>query len=131
MVADSTTRQNIEDCIKWLRIKECKDRVSEQLRVQFPAPNKVAWKDLEVIVETSSLRSMVAAIRRSGAAKKAEAGDRRKEPTARAGEEAPKKPARDAHNAERAKYSYNTVPPPDAKKDKQCRGQAAEDSYQR
>ncbi|KAK3244877.1 hypothetical protein CYMTET_45531 [Cymbomonas tetramitiformis] len=51
MVADSTTRQNIEDCIKLLRIREYKDRVFEQLRVQFPAPTKVTWKDLEVIVE--------------------------------------------------------------------------------
>ncbi|KAK3260769.1 hypothetical protein CYMTET_30293 [Cymbomonas tetramitiformis] len=32
---------------------------------------------------------------------------KKKEPTARAGEEAPKKPAREAHNAERAKHSYN------------------------
>ncbi|KAK3248164.1 hypothetical protein CYMTET_42364 [Cymbomonas tetramitiformis] len=162
MVADSTTRQNIEDCIKLLRIREYKNRVSEQLRMQFPAPTKVTWKDLEVIVEVQDklkndaeswaltlqqeltrksncvyscyearqlgidLPEVVAAIRRSGAAKKVEAGDRRKdfkkkEPAARAGEEAPKKPAREAHNAERAKHSYNKVPPPDAKKDKQCK----------
>ncbi|KAK3262036.1 hypothetical protein CYMTET_29089 [Cymbomonas tetramitiformis] len=113
MVEDITTRQNIEDYIKWLRIKEYTDRVSEQLRVQFPVPNKVTWKDLEVIVEVQDklknhaeswaltfqqditrrsscvyscyearklgidLSEMVAAMRRSGAAKKAEAGDRR------------------------------------------------------
>ncbi|KAK3289494.1 hypothetical protein CYMTET_3105 [Cymbomonas tetramitiformis] len=119
MVEDSTTRQNIEDCIKLLRIKEYKERVSEQLRVQFPAPNKLGKVGID-------LPEMVAAMRRSGAAKKVEAGDRRKdfkkkEPTARAGDESPKKPAREAHNAERAKHSYNKVPPPDAKKDKQCR----------
>ncbi|KAK3287317.1 hypothetical protein CYMTET_5164 [Cymbomonas tetramitiformis] len=51
MVADSMARQNIEDCIKLLLIREYKERVSEQLRVQFPAPTKVTWKDLEVIVE--------------------------------------------------------------------------------
>ncbi|KAK3286464.1 hypothetical protein CYMTET_5966 [Cymbomonas tetramitiformis] len=43
--------QNIEECIKGLRIKEYRDRVSEQLRVSHPAPNKVTWEDLEVIVE--------------------------------------------------------------------------------
>ncbi|KAK3236479.1 hypothetical protein CYMTET_53367 [Cymbomonas tetramitiformis] len=72
------------------------------------------------------LPEVVAVIRRSSAAKKADAGDRRKdfkkkEPAAPAGEEAPKKPTREAHNAERAKNSYNNVPPPDAKKDKQCK----------
>ncbi|KAK3242924.1 hypothetical protein CYMTET_47396 [Cymbomonas tetramitiformis] len=51
MVADSMTRQNIEECIKPLRISEYKERVSKQLRVQFPAPTKVTWKDLVIIVE--------------------------------------------------------------------------------
>ncbi|KAK3253474.1 hypothetical protein CYMTET_25900 [Cymbomonas tetramitiformis] len=127
MVEDSMTRQNIEECIKLLRIREYKERVSDQLRVQFPAPTKVTWKNLEVIVELGIyLPEVVAAIRRSSAAKKADAGDRRKdfkkkEPAAPAGEEAPKKPTREAHNAERAKNSYNKVPPPDAKKDKRCK----------
>ncbi|KAK3259298.1 hypothetical protein CYMTET_31700 [Cymbomonas tetramitiformis] len=51
MVEDSIVRQDIEECIKGLRIKEYRDRVSEQLRVSHPAPNKVTWEDLEVIVE--------------------------------------------------------------------------------
>ncbi|KAK3282676.1 hypothetical protein CYMTET_9597 [Cymbomonas tetramitiformis] len=50
-VEDSVVRQNIEECIKGLRIKEYRDRVSEQLRVSHPAPNRVTWEDLEVIVE--------------------------------------------------------------------------------
>ncbi|KAK3232869.1 hypothetical protein CYMTET_56802 [Cymbomonas tetramitiformis] len=50
-VEDSVVRQNIEECIKGLRIKEYRDRVSEQLRGSHPAPNKVTWEDLEVIVE--------------------------------------------------------------------------------
>ncbi|KAK3266785.1 hypothetical protein CYMTET_24619 [Cymbomonas tetramitiformis] len=58
MVADSTTRQNIEDCIKLLRIREYKDRVSGQLRVQFPAPTKVTWKDRKVIVEVQDKLKM-------------------------------------------------------------------------
>ncbi|KAK3286880.1 hypothetical protein CYMTET_5596 [Cymbomonas tetramitiformis] len=51
MVEDSIVRQDIEECIKGLRIKEYRERVSEQLRVSHPAPNKVTWEDLEVIVE--------------------------------------------------------------------------------
>ncbi|KAK3252670.1 hypothetical protein CYMTET_38051 [Cymbomonas tetramitiformis] len=51
MVEDSIVRQDVEECIKGLRIKEYRDRVSEQLRVSHPAPNKVTWEDLEVIVE--------------------------------------------------------------------------------
>ncbi|KAK3287571.1 hypothetical protein CYMTET_4920 [Cymbomonas tetramitiformis] len=51
MVEDPIVRQDIEECIKGLRIKEYRDRVSEQLRVSHPAPNKVTWEDLEVIVE--------------------------------------------------------------------------------
>ncbi|KAK3273479.1 hypothetical protein CYMTET_18271 [Cymbomonas tetramitiformis] len=51
MVEDSIVRQDIEECIKGLRIKEYRERVSEQLRVSHPAPNKVAWEDLEVIVD--------------------------------------------------------------------------------
>ncbi|KAK3238173.1 hypothetical protein CYMTET_51794 [Cymbomonas tetramitiformis] len=50
-VEDPVVRQDIEECIKGLRIKEYRDRVSEQLRVSHPAPNKVTWEDLEVIVE--------------------------------------------------------------------------------
>ncbi|KAK3234198.1 hypothetical protein CYMTET_55543 [Cymbomonas tetramitiformis] len=50
-VGDSIVRQDVEECIKGLRIKEYRDRVSEQLRVSHPAPNKVTWEDLEVIVE--------------------------------------------------------------------------------
>ncbi|KAK3265108.1 hypothetical protein CYMTET_26189 [Cymbomonas tetramitiformis] len=120
MVADSMSRQNIEYCIKLPRIREYKDRVSEQLRVQFAAPTKVTWKDLELGID---LPEVVAAIRLSGTAKKADAGNMRKdfkkkEPAAPAGEEEPKKPTREAHNAERAKNSYNKVPPPDARKDK-------------
>ncbi|KAK3245309.1 hypothetical protein CYMTET_45116 [Cymbomonas tetramitiformis] len=116
MVEDSMTRQNIEECIKLLRIREYKERVSEQLRVQFPAPTKLGI----------DLPEVVAPIWRSGAAKKADVGDKRKdskkkEPAAPAGEEVSKKPTREAHNAERAKNSYNKVPPPDAKKDKQCK----------
>ncbi|KAK3252873.1 hypothetical protein CYMTET_37834 [Cymbomonas tetramitiformis] len=51
MVEDPIVRQDIEECIKGLRIKEYRDRMSEQLRVSHPAPNKVTWEDLEVIVE--------------------------------------------------------------------------------
>ncbi|KAK3289632.1 hypothetical protein CYMTET_2949 [Cymbomonas tetramitiformis] len=51
LVGDSIVRQDVEECIKGLRIKEYRDRVSEQLRVSHPAPNKVTWEDLEVIVE--------------------------------------------------------------------------------
>ncbi|KAK3277278.1 hypothetical protein CYMTET_14703 [Cymbomonas tetramitiformis] len=51
MVEDPIVRQDVEECIKGLRIKEYRDRVSEQLRVSHPAPNKVTWEDLEVIVE--------------------------------------------------------------------------------
>ncbi|KAK3287527.1 hypothetical protein CYMTET_4973 [Cymbomonas tetramitiformis] len=51
MVEDSIVRQDIEEWIKGLRIREYKERVSEQLRVSHPAPNKVTWEDLEVIVE--------------------------------------------------------------------------------
>ncbi|KAK3289412.1 hypothetical protein CYMTET_3161 [Cymbomonas tetramitiformis] len=40
-VEDSIVRQDIEECVKGLRIKEYKERVSEQLRVSHPAPNKV------------------------------------------------------------------------------------------
>ncbi|KAK3250689.1 hypothetical protein CYMTET_39943 [Cymbomonas tetramitiformis] len=110
MVADSTTRQNIEDCIKLLRIREYKDRVSEQLRVQFPAPTKVTWKDLEVIVEVqgklkNDAESWALTLQQELTRRRKDF--KKKEPAARAGEEAPKKPAREAHNAERAKHSYN------------------------
>ncbi|KAK3285289.1 hypothetical protein CYMTET_7100 [Cymbomonas tetramitiformis] len=50
-VEDPIVRQDIEECVKGLRIREYRDRVSEQLRVSHPAPNKVTWEDLEIIVE--------------------------------------------------------------------------------
>ncbi|KAK3235820.1 hypothetical protein CYMTET_54004 [Cymbomonas tetramitiformis] len=50
-VGDSIVRQDVEECTKGLRIKEYRDRVSEQLRVSHPAPSRVTWEDLEVIVE--------------------------------------------------------------------------------
>ncbi|KAK3275736.1 hypothetical protein CYMTET_16147 [Cymbomonas tetramitiformis] len=46
---------------------------------------------------------------------------KKKEPSTPAGEDANKRPPREANNAERAKSSYNKVPPPDAKNDKQCK----------
>ncbi|KAK3265525.1 hypothetical protein CYMTET_25798 [Cymbomonas tetramitiformis] len=52
VVTDAALRTFVEDCVERLRIKVYfQTRVSEQLRVQFPPPNKVTWKDLEVIVE--------------------------------------------------------------------------------
>ncbi|KAK3270049.1 hypothetical protein CYMTET_21533 [Cymbomonas tetramitiformis] len=51
VVTDEELRTFIEDCVERLRIKVFQTRVSEQLRVQFPPPNRVTWKDLEVIVE--------------------------------------------------------------------------------
>ncbi|KAK3244710.1 hypothetical protein CYMTET_45690 [Cymbomonas tetramitiformis] len=48
---DEALRTFVEDCVRLLRIKNFKTRVAEQLRVQFPPPNKVTWKDLEAIVE--------------------------------------------------------------------------------
>ncbi|KAK3255684.1 hypothetical protein CYMTET_35149 [Cymbomonas tetramitiformis] len=46
-VSDEILRQFIEDCVSHLRITIFKTRVSEQLRVQFPPPCRVTWKDLE------------------------------------------------------------------------------------
>ncbi|KAK3266408.1 hypothetical protein CYMTET_24965 [Cymbomonas tetramitiformis] len=51
VVSDEALRTFIEDCVERLRIKIFKTRVTDQLRVQFPPPNKVTWKDLEAIVE--------------------------------------------------------------------------------
>ncbi|KAK3281563.1 hypothetical protein CYMTET_10652 [Cymbomonas tetramitiformis] len=51
VVTDETLRTYIEDCVENLRIKIFQTRVKEQLRAQYPPPNKVTWKDLEAIVE--------------------------------------------------------------------------------
>ncbi|KAK3284982.1 hypothetical protein CYMTET_7401 [Cymbomonas tetramitiformis] len=51
VVPDEVVRQNILECIKMLRIKEFRDRVAEQVRSQYPAPDRVTWNNLEVIVE--------------------------------------------------------------------------------
>ncbi|KAK3288393.1 hypothetical protein CYMTET_4128 [Cymbomonas tetramitiformis] len=51
-VGDSIVRQDVEECIKGLRIKEYRDRVSEQLRVSHPAPNKVTWDAVVWAVRT-------------------------------------------------------------------------------
>ncbi|KAK3277921.1 hypothetical protein CYMTET_14104 [Cymbomonas tetramitiformis] len=141
MVEDPIVRQKIEECIKGLRIKEYRDRVSEQLRVSHPAPNKVTWEDLEVIVEQELVRrltcvyscyearqlgldlaALVSAMRRSGSAPKT--GDRRRDPKkkeqAQHGGDDAKKPSREVNNAERQKPTYGKVPPPDASKKFQC-----------
>ncbi|KAK3238010.1 hypothetical protein CYMTET_51947 [Cymbomonas tetramitiformis] len=115
MVEDSIVRQDIEECIKGLRIKEYRDRVSEQLRVSHPAPNKARQLGLD-------LPELVASMRRSGSARKT--GDRRKDnkkrDPAQPGNEDAKKPPREANNAERNKSTYSRVPPPDAPKEGQC-----------
>ncbi|KAK3277617.1 hypothetical protein CYMTET_14386 [Cymbomonas tetramitiformis] len=100
MVEDSIVRQDIEECIKGLRIKEYRDRVSEQLRVSHPAPNKVTWENLEVIIEVQDKL--------------------KNDAEAWPGNEDAKKPPREANNAERNKSTYSKVPPPDAPKDGQC-----------
>ncbi|KAK3246895.1 hypothetical protein CYMTET_43582 [Cymbomonas tetramitiformis] len=51
VVTDETLRTFIEDCVENLRIKIFQTRVKEQLRAQYPSPNRVTWKDLEAIVE--------------------------------------------------------------------------------
>ncbi|KAK3239730.1 hypothetical protein CYMTET_50375 [Cymbomonas tetramitiformis] len=51
VVTDETLRTFIEDCVENLRIKIFQTRVKEQLRAQYPPPNRVTWKDLEAIVE--------------------------------------------------------------------------------
>ncbi|KAK3274406.1 hypothetical protein CYMTET_17417 [Cymbomonas tetramitiformis] len=48
---DEALRTFIEDCVENLRIKIFQTRVKEQLRAQFPPPNRVTWKDLEAIIE--------------------------------------------------------------------------------
>ncbi|KAK3273151.1 hypothetical protein CYMTET_18608 [Cymbomonas tetramitiformis] len=51
VLRDEELRTFIEDCVENLRIKIFQTRVKEQLRAQFPPPNRVTWKDLESIVE--------------------------------------------------------------------------------
>ncbi|KAK3247245.1 hypothetical protein CYMTET_43249 [Cymbomonas tetramitiformis] len=51
VLSDEELRTFIEDCVDNLRIKIFQTRVKEQLRAQFPPPNRVTWKDLEAIVE--------------------------------------------------------------------------------
>ncbi|KAK3281301.1 hypothetical protein CYMTET_10903 [Cymbomonas tetramitiformis] len=51
VLSDEELRTFIEDCVDNLRIKVFQTRVKEQLRAQFPPPNRVTWKDLEAIVE--------------------------------------------------------------------------------
>ncbi|KAK3250351.1 hypothetical protein CYMTET_40265 [Cymbomonas tetramitiformis] len=51
VLSDEELRTFIEDCVENLRIKVFQTRVKEQLRAQFPPPNRVTWKDLESIIE--------------------------------------------------------------------------------
>ncbi|KAK3281796.1 hypothetical protein CYMTET_10425, partial [Cymbomonas tetramitiformis] len=51
VLSDEALRTFIEDCVENLRIKIFQTRVKEQLRAQFPPPNRVTWKDLEAIIE--------------------------------------------------------------------------------
>ncbi|KAK3245894.1 hypothetical protein CYMTET_44555 [Cymbomonas tetramitiformis] len=51
VLSDEELRTFIEDCVENLRIKIFQTRVKEQLRAQFPPPNRVTWKDLEAIIE--------------------------------------------------------------------------------
>ncbi|KAK3247263.1 hypothetical protein CYMTET_43233 [Cymbomonas tetramitiformis] len=128
-VADVTLRQFIEDCVERLRIAIFRTRVSEQLRVQFPPPSKVTWKDVEGIVEEITRRCGckypcweaqqhgldLKAIRAS--LKKVDA-----EAVAQHDEDADvkkhfdnpspsKKVKKEVDNAERAKKSFNSTPP--------------------
>ncbi|KAK3271992.1 hypothetical protein CYMTET_19688 [Cymbomonas tetramitiformis] len=117
MVADSMTRQNIEDCIKLLRIREYKERVSEQLRVQFLTPTKDKLKNDAESWALTLQQELTRRVNCVCSCYEARRKDfKKKEPAAPAGEEAPKKLTREAHNAERANHSYNKVPPPDAKR---------------
>ncbi|KAK3274948.1 hypothetical protein CYMTET_16901 [Cymbomonas tetramitiformis] len=51
VLSDEELRTFIEDYVENLRIKVFQTRVKEQLRAQFPPPNRVTWKDLESIIE--------------------------------------------------------------------------------
>ncbi|KAK3235225.1 hypothetical protein CYMTET_54552 [Cymbomonas tetramitiformis] len=51
VVSDETLRTFIEDCVENLRIKIFQTRVKEQLRAQYPPPNRVTWKNMEAIIE--------------------------------------------------------------------------------
>ncbi|KAK3263392.1 hypothetical protein CYMTET_27796 [Cymbomonas tetramitiformis] len=115
-VSDDTLRQFIEDCVNHLRITIFKTRVSEQLRVQFPPPSKVTWKDLEGIVEVqdklkNDAGSWIATLKKhnSKAMDLSESADAKKQ----AGTPSPsKKIKKEVNNAERLKKPYSKVPLP-------------------
>ncbi|KAK3259287.1 hypothetical protein CYMTET_31707 [Cymbomonas tetramitiformis] len=49
-ISDEEMRQAIDECVKYLRIKIYRTRVTEQVRAQYPPPGRITWKDLEGII---------------------------------------------------------------------------------
>ncbi|KAK3242037.1 hypothetical protein CYMTET_48249 [Cymbomonas tetramitiformis] len=112
VVTDETLRTFIEDCVENLRIKIFQTRVKEQLRAQYPPPNRVTWKDLEAIVEHGlDLKAIKNSIKKVESAVDGQLGD----PESKKKVDTPpsKKIKKEVNAAERSKkQTYNNAPPP-------------------
>ncbi|KAK3247967.1 hypothetical protein CYMTET_42557 [Cymbomonas tetramitiformis] len=111
VVEDEVVRQNINECIKLLRIKEYRERVAEQVRVQYPTPSKITWKDLEVIVEVQDKLKNDA---ETWSLSFIQDITRRKDGVAAGSSESPKKQGKEVNYAEKTteKKKYKEVSPP-------------------
>ncbi|KAK3241073.1 hypothetical protein CYMTET_49130 [Cymbomonas tetramitiformis] len=113
VVTNETLRTYIEDCVENLRIKIFQTRVKEQLRAQYPPPNKVTWKDLEAIVEhgLDLIKAIKNSIKKAESVVEGQPGD----PEGKKKVDTPpsKKMRKEVNVAERAKKpAYNNAPPP-------------------
>ncbi|KAK3270242.1 hypothetical protein CYMTET_21347 [Cymbomonas tetramitiformis] len=112
VATDETLRTFIEDCVENLRIKIFQTRVKEQLRAQYPPPNRVTWKDLEAIVEHGlDLKAIKNSIKKVESAVDGQSGD--PEGKKKVDTSPSKKMKKEVNVAERAtKPTYNNAPPP-------------------